>query len=448
MASVFKSIRQKVMPRTLFARSLLILATPILLLQMIVAFVFFDRHWDAMSDKLVQGLAGEVDMLVERIDEAKTPAQIDGIVKQAQASLDLNVTIEEGVKDLPRPRLTFEKISWFSIAQKFERFLKKRMDKPFTILPHSTDKQFEIVVVIEGKRAVHIICPDRRLYSPTTYIFVLWLIGSAALLLGIAMVFMRNQIRPIMRLAVAAEKFGKGQDVPDFKPVGAHEVRQASRAFLEMKERLKRQMEQRTAMLSGVSHDLRTPLTRMKLQLAMAKEGPDTDNMRQDIDEMEKMIEGYLTFARGESDEAAEMTDLRSILERVIGKWKRQGNNVQETLPEGRMMIKVRPLAIERAVGNVISNACKYAKHVWISAYEQSEAFEIFVDDDGPGIAPALRDEVFKPFFRVEKSRNKKTGGIGLGLSIAQDIVHAHGGEIFLEDSNRGGLRVVIRLPL
>ncbi|MDF3024143.1 MAG: hypothetical protein K0R10_1504 [Alphaproteobacteria bacterium] len=446
--TAFKRLKQRFLPRTLFARSLVILATPIFLLQLIVAFIFFDRHWDAMSDKLVGALAGEIDMLTERIVDAKSDASVQRIIKQAASSLDLAVTIKQDAESIKKSELSFQTFAWFSIAQKLQAALKKKLDKPFSIRPYEKDKVFEIVVAIDAVKTIHFICPDRRIYSPTTYIFVLWLIGSAALLLVISMMFMRNQIRPIMRLAIAAEKFGKGQDVPDFKPVGAHEVRQASRAFLEMKERLKRQMEQRTAMLSGVSHDLRTPLTRMRLELALSKDTKGADNLRQDIDEMEKMIEGYLTFAKGESDEAPEMVDLKSVLDRIVGKVKRQGNDVQETMPEGRMMIRLRPVAIERAISNVVSNACKYAKHVWISAYEQSEAIEIFVDDDGPGIPNELRDEVFRPFFRVEKSRNKKTGGIGLGLSIAQDIVHGHGGEIFLEDSNRGGLRVVIRLPL
>ena len=446
--TAFKRLKQRFLPRTLFARSLVILATPIFLLQLIVAFIFFDRHWDAMSDKLVGALAGEIDMLTERIVDAKSDASVQRIIKQAASSLDLAVTIKQDAESIKKSELSFQTFAWFSIAQKLQAALKKKLDKPFSIRPYEKDKVFEIVVAIDAVETIHFICPDRRIYSPTTYIFVLWLIGSAALLLVISMMFMRNQIRPIMRLAIAAEKFGKGQDVPDFKPVGAHEVRQASRAFLEMKERLKRQMEQRTAMLSGVSHDLRTPLTRMRLELALSKDTKGADNFRQDIDEMEKMIEGYLTFAKGESDEAPEMIDLKTVLDRIVGKVKRQGNDVQETIPDGRMMIRLRPVAIERAISNVISNACKYAKHVWISAYEQSEAIEIFVDDDGPGIPNELREEVFRPFFRVEKSRNKKTGGIGLGLSIAQDIVHGHGGEIFLEDSNRGGLRVVIRLPL
>ncbi|HYD19318.1 MAG TPA: ATP-binding protein [Patescibacteria group bacterium] len=443
-----KRLKQRLLPRTLFARSLVILAAPIFLLQVIVAFIFFDRHWDAMSDKLVNALAGEIVMLTERITETKSAVTLNRILTQSRRSLDLDVTVKNDAETVKKTELSFQTFKWFSIAQKLHTRLRRTLGRPFIIRPYDRDKVFEIVVAIEGGKAIHFLCPDRRIYSPTTYIFVLWLMGSAALLFGISMVFMRNQIRPIMRLAVAAEKFGKGQDVPDFKPVGAHEVRQASRAFLEMKERLKRQMEQRTAMLSGVSHDLRTPLTRMKLELAMSKDRQGAENLRQDIDEMEKMIEGYLTFAKGENDEAPEMTDLRTVLERVIAKAKRQGHVVQDTLPDTRMMIRLRPIAIERAIANVVTNACKYAKNVWISAYEQSEAIEIFVDDDGPGIAKELREEVFRPFFRVEKSRNKKTGGVGLGLSIAQDVVHSHGGEIFLEDSNRGGLRVVIRLPL
>jgi two-component system osmolarity sensor histidine kinase EnvZ len=200
-------------------------------------------------------------------------------------------------------------------------------------------------------------------------------------------------------------------------------------------------------MLAGVSHDLRTPLTRMKLQLAMMKQASGSDNLRQDLEEMEKMLEGYLTFARGEGNESTELTDMKSVLDRIVSNAKRQGYDIQTSYAD-RLMIRVRPVAIERALANVISNACKYAKHVWVNAHEQSEAIEIFVDDDGPGIPEELRDEVFKPFYRLEKSRNPKTGGVGLGLSIAQDIVNSHGGEIFLEASNRGGLRVVVRLPL
>jgi two-component system, OmpR family, osmolarity sensor histidine kinase EnvZ len=447
MNSPVKTLRRRLMPRTLFARSLMILSLPILILQMIVAWVFFDRHWDAMSDKLVFALAGEIEMISDRLAAAQGPDQIKGIISESVKSLDIMVTVDNGKHSLEQPELSFQKFTWFDIAEKLQDQLADKLGRPFTIRPYEKDKWFEVVVRISPTKDAHFVCPDRRLFSPTTYIFILWLIGSAAVLLGIAMVFMRNQIRPIMRLAVAAEKLGKGQDVPDFAPSGASEVRRASRAFLEMKDRLKRQMEQRTAMLSGVSHDLRTPLTRMKLQLAMSSKGPESDNLRQDVEEMERMIKGYLAFARGEGDEAVEMTDLRPVLERIISRARRQGCDVKEEIA-GKLMIKVRPVAVERAVANIVTNACKYGKRVWVAAHADGDHLEIAVDDDGPGIAPELRDDVFKPFFRVEKSRNKKTGGVGLGLSIARDIVHSHGGEISLEDSQHGGLRAVMRMPL
>ena len=447
MTSAVKQFRRRLLPRTLFARSLMILAMPILLLQLIVAYIFFERHWDAMSDRLVFALAGEIAMISDRLAAAPGKEQADAIIAEARKSLELMVNVTGAEGSMEKSELSFQKFTWFSIAQKLQDQLDEKLGRPYSIRPYETDKWFEIVVRLNKQKDVHFVCPERRLFSATTYIFILWLIGSAAVLLGIAMLFMRNQIRPIMRLAVAAEKFGKGQDVPDFVPSGASEVRRASKAFLEMKDRLKRQMEQRTAMLSGVSHDLRTPLTRMKLQLAMSRQGPESENLRQDVEEMEKMVEGYLAFARGEGDEVAEKTDLRPLLDRIISRARRQGCAVEDAI-SGKLVIRVRPVAIERAVGNIITNSCKYAKHVWVRAAETDDHIEITVEDDGPGIAPELREEVFKPFFRVEKSRNKKTGGIGLGLSIARDIVHSHGGEILLEDSPHGGLKAVIRLPL
>lgn len=446
---MMQMFRHRILPRTLFGRSLLILALPILLLQIIVAFVFFDRHWESMNSKLVFSLAGEIHMLSEKLSAADSQSELDDIVGQAAKSLEILIILED--RDTPlkasEERLPFETIYWFSTSEKLRNMLGQKLTMPFSVLPYEKERWFEIRVEIKPGKIARFLCHDRRLTSSTTYIFILWLIGSAVILLAISLLFMRNQIRPIMRLAVAAEKLGKGQDVPDFKPVGATEVRKAAQAFLDMKERLKRQIEQRTAMLAGVSHDLRTPLTRLRLQIAMLKNSTEADNMRQDIEEMEKMIEGYLAFARGESGEVTETVDLRPVLDRIVGNARRQGFVVHDQLAE-RMFIKVRPVAIERALGNVVTNACKFAKNIWVSAYLHDKDVEICVDDDGPGISQELREDVFKPFYRVEKSRNKKTGGIGLGLSIAQDVVHSHGGEIFLEDSNRGGLRVVIRLPL
>jgi two-component system osmolarity sensor histidine kinase EnvZ len=441
-------LKQRLLPSTLFGRSLMIIATPILLMQLIVSFVFFDRHWESMSGRLVYAIAGEVSMLTTQIKEASGEEEREKIIAEAAKSLDIFAMVEPLVPEwLEESASPFEKFYWFSIGRKLDAALDRRLTQAFRVHDYAGDeKRFKIVVQLDDTRMVVFSCPERRLNSSTTYIFILWLIGSAIVLFGIAIIFMRNQIRPIRRLAIAAEKLGKGQDVPDFKPVGAREVRQAARAFLDMKERLKRQIEQRTAMLAGVSHDLRTPLTRMKLQLAMAKDDDMATHLRQDIDEMEKMLEAYLDFAKGESSEPPEMTDLRHILDRIIGRAQRQGQAIQAQIGD-RLMIRLRPVAAERALANIIGNACKYGKTVWVNAYEQSGAIEISVDDDGPGIPGELREDVFRPFFRIEKSRNKKTGGIGLGLSIARDIIHGHGGEIFLEDSNRGGLRVVVRWP-
>lgn len=274
------------------------------------------------------------------------------------------------------------------------------------------------------------------------------MIGASLILLAIAILFMRNQIRPIRRLAIAAERFGKGQGVPTgFKPEGAKEVRQAAQAFLDMHERIRRQMEQRTTMLAGISHDLRTPLTRMKLQTAMMGDSPDVDALKTDIQDMERMIAAYLDFVRGEGEEQNEYCDLHEILQRVVMNAKRQEIEIEFDV-KGDLSLSVRPVAFERCLNNIISNAKKYANsRVWIAARRLHEIIEITVDDDGKGVPEEKMNDVFRPFYRVEASRNL-TGGVGLGLPIAQDIVHSHGGKIWLEKSNRGGLRVVIHLPV
>jgi two-component system osmolarity sensor histidine kinase EnvZ len=441
-------LRHRLLPNSLMGRSLLIIMLPVLLLQMSVAFMFFDRHWSNISTKLVFALTGEVRMISEQLAAAKTQAQVDDVIKSASRNLDLLVTVSNDA-NIGKTDKSFQKFYWFSIGTKLTENLERKLQMPFTVAPYSKEKFFEITVRLDDARAARILVPERRLASSATYVFLLFLIGSAVVLFGISALFMRNQVRPIMRLAVAAEKLGKGQDVPDFKPMGATEVRRAARAFIEMKDRLKRQMEQRTAMLSGVSHDLRTPITRLKLQLAIAKHSPEIEHMREDIEEMEKMIEGYLAFAKGEGDEAVEMTDLAVILRRIVAQARRQGYTVQDILPEVGVLIRLRPVAMERALSNIVMNACKYAPHAWVSIdTAENTHVHVTIEDDGPGIAPELREQVFRPFFRLEKSRNKKTGGVGLGLSIAQDIVHAHGGRVLLDSSEHGGLKVTIRLPV
>ncbi len=437
-----KQIKARILPRTLYGRSLMIIVLPVVLIQLIVGYIFLDRHWDSMSDKLAYAVAGEVDLLTNAYKQAPNAATKASVAAAAH-SLAMDLTAEEGKVEPTHA----DRPAWYSVNRKLQEMLERKLDKPFTLVPLDDNRRFEVRVQLDEAHVLRFVCYYNRVSSPTTYIFLLWLIGSSIILTAVAVIFMRNQVRPIHRLAIAAEKLGKGQDIHDFKMEGAREVRQAGRAFVDMRDRIRRQIEQRTAMLAGVSHDLRTPLTRMKLELEMMKETAPRANLLNDLAEMEKMLEGYLTFARGQGGESTELVDMRALLDRLVANTRRQGGAVQLDAPE-KLTARVRPVALERALSNLVSNACKYAKHVWIAAHAGAEDIEITVDDDGPGIPQDLRDEVFKPFYRLEKSRNPKTGGVGLGLSIAQDIVHGHGGEIHLADSPHGGLRATVRLPL
>lgn len=450
--SVFARARHRLLPRTLFGRSLLIIALPMILLQLIVAFIFFDRIWDSTSNRVVAALAGEIAYINNQMQDSASAAERKRIAEIASDSLGMTIeVIEENASLGARAGDPFARYAWFSPGAMLQRQLEQRISVPFVLRPYERARMFVIEVEYAQGRMFRVLSHERRLLSSTTYIFFIWLIGSAFILFSVSMLFMRNQIRPILRLAVAAEKFGKGQDVSDFKPVGATEVRTAARAFVLMRDRLRRQIEQRTLMLAGVSHDLRTPLTRMKLQLVMMPQGSDRQHLEQDISEMENMVEGYLAFAKGAGDEPTSSCDLAALIERVVTNATREGHNVTRALPLDRasLTIKLRPIAIERALANLVGNACRFGKTVKVTAgcEDGNEAVLITIDDDGPGIAPDNRDDVFKPFYRVEKSRNKKTGGVGLGLSIAQDIILGHGGDIVLGDSPLGGLRVSIRLP-
>jgi two-component system osmolarity sensor histidine kinase EnvZ len=287
----------------------------------------------------------------------------------------------------------------------------------------------------------------KRLYSSTTYVFVLWMTGSSLILFAVALVFMRNQVKPVRRLAIAANAFGKGRDSPGFKPEGALEVRQAAHAFIAMRDRLQRQITQRTEMLAGVSHDLKTPLTRMKLQLALLGKTEGINELKTDIADMERMVGGYLAFARGEGAEAPAPANVGAILDEVVSQARRNGNGI-DLHTEGELQLPLRRDAFKRCMTNLIDNAVRYADHVSVRAGRRQDAIEITVDDDGPGIPAESREEVFKPFYRIEGSRNPVTGGVGLGLTIARDVARSHGGDVELGDSPIGGLRARVRLPL
>lgn len=449
MAKIMKiGFIKRFVPKTLFGRSLLILVTPIILIQAISTFLFFDRHWSKMTTRLAYAVAGEVTWISHEVDADPSPENIAYISDFASRYLSMLVSYNHGeiIADVPN---TEKWIGWESlIGETLDHEMRASLIKPYTIDVDFQEKWVEIrVQLTHGVLSISL--PQRRLYSSSSYIFLLWVFSASLILLVIAVLFMRNQIRPIRRLALAAERFGKGRDVSDFKLEGAREVRQAGQAFLEMRKRIQRQISQRTEMLAGVSHDLRTPLTRLKLQLAMLGDTPDTQAMRSDIRDMENMIDGYLNFVRGEGRELSQIINLTELLTEVVFSSKRQGCDVEFVSHQDKVYMPLRASAFKRCITNIISNANKYATTIWVTMSDvQNERVEITIEDNGPGIPPEQYDDVFRPFYRVDSSRNADTGGVGLGLPIAMDIVHSHGGTIWLEKSTHGGLAVHIRLPI
>jgi two-component system, OmpR family, osmolarity sensor histidine kinase EnvZ len=301
------------------------------------------------------------------------------------------------------------------------------------------------VRIKDGAEIVQIAVPRDRLYTSLVFVVLSWMVGTALLTLAIAMLFLRNQVRSLRRLAIAAEAFGRGVDVPAFRPQGATEVRQAAAAFLNMRQRMQRQIAQRTEMLAGISHDLRTPLTRMRLELELLGDSEDVRGLAADVAEMLKMVEAYLGFARGEGDEQAQMTDLMRLIFDTAANARREGAEIALAGPE-TLEAAIRPEALRRCIANLIGNASRHGGHVWVTVIA-GRTIDIIIDDDGPGIPEAARDAVFQPFYRIENSRNASTGGIGLGLTIARDIMLSHGGSLVLETSPQGGLRARCVLP-
>ncbi len=435
-------VLKRFLPRTLFGRSLLIIVTPVILAQAVATWIFYDRHWDTMTNRLAFAVAGDIAMVISMLEHDPSADGRNWALAATAGSTDLIVTLEPGTR-LPDAQ---KKPSGL-LERTLAKALEERVRRPFAINTRVAHEWYEIRVQMPDG-VLSVMSPERRLFSPTSYIFILWMIGSASVLFTVAIVFMRNQIRPIKRLAAAAEALGKGREVQNFKPEGATEVRQAASAFLLMRERIQRQINQRTEMLAGVSHDLRTPLTRMKLALDMLGDGPEVEELMTDVAEMETMIEGYLAFARGEGTEAVQPSDLTRILNEVVAGARREGAEVMmDTLPED-LVLPLRPNATRRCLANLLSNARRHGTRIWVRAERRGRGIDIVIDDDGPGIPATARDDVFKPFFRLDSSRNQATGGAGLGLTIARDVARSHGGDITLGDSPQGGLRVLVRLPV
>jgi len=441
---------KRILPSSLFGRALLIMVVPAVLVQLLAVYIFYQRHWDSVLRNLSSSLAGEVALLVHETHHA-SPQKRDEWAGLARAVMGMEVQFSRGkvLPDVVAPTAYFEDL----FLQ-----LRRRVGLPFALMQDGATQTIRIRIQMQDEQrkdyVLDLRVSKKRLVSSTTSIFVFWMVGSAIVLLMVAIIFLRNQIRPITQLARAAEGFGMGNDDPFFKPSGAREVRQAGRAFLTMRARISRQLATRTAMLSGISHDLKTPLTRMKLQLAMLPDSPSIHAMRQDLEEMGYMIQEYLDFAKGVGGEASQEILLGDFLQDIVSSYQNAAGRVSLEAEIPLVKLQLRPRTFRRALDNLIVNALRYGgENCSISVERNEQYIKIFLDDVGAGIDEKFHEEVFRPFHRLEESRNLATGGVGLGLAIARDIIHAHGGDVSLQnreniEGKRVGLRVCVRLPL
>jgi two-component system, OmpR family, osmolarity sensor histidine kinase EnvZ len=427
------------LPRGLFGRSVLLLAAPLILSQVVGTWVFYDRFWVTIMRRNADAATSDIALELESRHSLLT-GDARTVLALIERTTGYRMTVlPPGSRLAPSVDASHSQVGRYLAASLEERNLG-----PFSI--DGSDWPSHLLVRLDdGGEILQIAVPRDRLYTSLVFVVLSWMLGTALITLAIAMLFLRNQVRSLRRLAIAAEAFGRGVDVPQFRPQGATEVRQAANAFLTMRQRIQRQIAQRTEMLAGISHDLRTPLTRMRLELELMGDSEDVRGLTADVAEMLKMVEAYLAFARGEGDEQAQITDLMQLVQDVAASERREGAEIATAGP-GALETAVRPDALRRCVANLIGNARRHGGHVWVTVLT-GRTIDIIIDDDGPGIPDAARESVFQPFFRLEHSRNADTGGIGLGLTIARDIMLSHGGSLVLETSPQGGLRARCVLP-
>jgi len=436
----------EIMPKGLYARALIIIIAPIVMLEGVIAFVFMERHWQAVNQRLAESTARDIAALIEVYDHEKQQSDHTRLIQLARQRLNLSMQIlPKGDLPLPMPK------PFFGLLDKtLSNQIRIQVDRPFWIDTIGQSAHVEIRVQLP-EAILRFVATRNQTYASNTHIFLLWMVGSSVILLTVAILFLRNQIRPILRLAEAADEFGKGRPIPeDFRPRGAREVRQAAQAFLEMGDRIKTHVEQRTTMLAGVSHDLRTVLTRFKLELAFMGDTPEARSLSAGVNEMQHMLEDYLAFARGDGGEESKPTNVRELLEEIHEETQYLGTPVELKLRKRRtdLILPLKRNAFKRAVTNLVSNAARFGDQVVIRGATEGQWLRIEVDDNGPGISAEERDNVFRPFYRIDHSRNQDSGHSGLGLAIARDIAKSHGGDITLGKSSIGGLRAIIRVPL
>lgn len=429
-------------PKGLFQRTLLILVVPLVVMQAVLAFVFLERHYNLVTQRLSDSVVRDIALLVDLIETTPDEAGLERLAAQARANLDLTVTIL-AAEPLPPPRPK----PFFDIVDRYlSQQIGSRVGRPFWIDTVGRSSFVEIRILLEN-HTLRVIARRSQTYASNSHFFIVWMVSTSLVLMIVALLFLRNQTRPVERLATAAESFGKGRPIDDFRPSGALEVRRAAQAFIEMRRRIERQIEQRTAMLAGVSHDLRTILTRFRLQLALFPDSEEVRGLQRDVDEMKTMLEDYLAFARGDGDEQAAPTDIALIVEDLEAEAEILGAAVSSAF-SGPPLVTVKALAFKRALTNLVTNAARHGSRLRIEGRNADGWLTITVEDDGPGIPEDERENVFRPFYQLDHARNRDAGGSGLGLAIARDIVRGHGGDVVLGASPMlGGLLARVRIP-
>jgi two-component system, OmpR family, osmolarity sensor histidine kinase EnvZ len=430
------------MPKGLYARALLIVIVPMILLQSLIAFVFMERHWQTVTQRLSTAVVRDISAIIDMVETYPTPEGAAEIIRVAQDRLALKIDLLPPAPLPPATRKPF-----FSVLdQVLSEEIARQISRPFWIDTVGNSDIVEIRIQLDTQ-VLRVFAKRNQAYASNSLIFLSWMVGTSLVLLAIAIILLRNQIRPIQALARASEAFGRGQKPPeDFRPRGAEEVRRAGTAFLRMRERIERQIDQRTAMLTGVSHDLRTILTRFRLQLEFATSEDDRAALRKDVDEMQSMLEGYMAFAKGDVAEEPSHFNLAEFFSRFESEALLR-NKLVEVKLAGFTEALVKPNGFSRLMSNLISNALRHADKVVVTLRAAPRALIFVIDDNGAGIPADKREDVFRPFYRLDEARNLNESGTGLGLAIARDLARGHGGDIQLSESPLGGLRATVILP-
>ena len=425
-----------ILPKGLYSRSLLIIIVPVVVLQGILTFVFLDRHWQLVTRKLSSAVASEIATFVD----VAPSLGLNKVVELSKKFYDAEVNYipnQKLINNLPKPINLVENT--------LSKELSKIMTDNFWVDAHTYEKR--VIVQIEKKEGIYeFTIPRRNVYATNSHIFLVWMVISSLLLVSVAVIFMRQQIKPIEKLSKAAQQFGLGKKMENFKPSGATEVRRAAEAYLKMQERIERFIEQRTLMLAGVSHDLRTPLTRLKLQLEMLSDDKTNIELLSDVNEMQKMLENYLDFAEDVTREKAIKTDLKQMIKEIINSESIENKVIEFNVKNDKpIFFECRAIAMKRCITNLLNNACSYGDDIRVALEKKKDVIDISIEDNGPGIDKTDYDKAIKPFIRLDSSRNQNIPGSGLGLSISQDITSNHGGKLIMSRSNLGGLKVQLK---